>query len=89
MLFVTLCKVKAATTRERTARRLEYKYPEGLKVIAEYWLQSEDPSVIVITESDSAAVGFAALSAWDDVFSMTVIPAITAEEGLQMARQMR
>ncbi len=88
MLFVALGKVKAGTRQSRTARRLEWQYPDGARLVAEYWLQTDDPQVIAVFETDSPAPIFAALAAWDDVYEMTVIPAVTAEEGLQMARQM-
>ena len=89
MLFVTLCKAsKGGTSKERIARRLEWKYPEGAKLVAEYWLQGCQPSVIVVTEADSVAPVMAALMAWEDVFEMTVAPAISAEEGLKLAKQM-
>lgn len=87
MLFVTLMKRKVPVP-ETTARRLEWKYPEEIRVIAEYWLQTPDPSVIVIAEVDSIAPMMAALSPWSDAFDSTVVPAVTAEEGLQLARRM-
>ena len=89
MLFVTLGKVRAATTKERVARRMQWSYPEGTRVIAEYWLQIPDPQIIVITESDSIVPIMAATSAWDDVFSFTVVPAVTAEQGLEIAKSMK
>ena len=88
MLFVTLGSTRAGTTRERVARRLQYAYPEGARIIAEYWLQSPDPTVIVISEADDIAPIMAATSAWDDVFSFTVVPAVTAEQGMELAKKM-
>jgi hypothetical protein len=87
MLFVTLCKEKAGTARERSVRRLEWHHPPGYKVIAEYWLQTPDPRVIVITECDDIAPIMRSTSEWDDVFEMTVVPAATAEVGMQLARE--
>lgn len=87
MLFVALAKVRAGTRQERIARRLEWQYPEGARLVAEYWLQIDDPQVISVLEADSVAPLMAAVSAWDDVFELTVVPAITAEEGLQLAMQ--
>ncbi|MCL4535515.1 MAG: DUF3303 family protein [Bacteroidetes bacterium] len=88
MLFVALCRVKAGTRRERASRRLQWQYPEGAKLVAEYWLQAEDPNVISVFETDSSAAIMAALGAWDDVFDISVLPAVTAEEGMQIAKQM-
>ena len=42
MLFVALGNVRAGTLQERTARRLEWQYPEGAHVVAEYRLQTQD-----------------------------------------------
>ena len=78
MLFVTLGQVRAATARERIARRMKWSYPERARVIAEYWLQIPDPQIIVINESDSIVPIMAATSAWEDVFSLTVVPAAAA-----------
>jgi len=90
MLFVALMKVRAGTVKERVARRLQWQYPpQGAKLVAEYWLQTPDPSVIAIAEADSVAQLMATTADWDDVFSITIVPAITAEEGLEMVRKMQ
>jgi Domain of unknown function (DUF3303) len=88
MLFVTLGKVRASTTRERVARRMQWSYPDGVRLIAEYWLQTPDPQIIVVSEADSIVPIMAATSAWDDVFSFTVVPAVTAEQGIEIAKRM-
>lgn len=88
MLFVALLKVRAGTTKERMARRVQWQYPEGARLVAEYWLQTTDPACISIMEADSIAPIMAATAAWDDVFEITVVPAVTAEEGLRLAKQM-
>jgi hypothetical protein len=88
MLFVTIAKAKPGfTADERTARRVEYLYPEGVTVLAEYWTPVDNPSVIIITEAESAAPMFEALQAWDRYFDFTVVPAMTAEEGLKLIHQ--
>lgn len=88
MLFVTLCKQRGGTAKERIARRSQWQYPPGMKVLGEYWLQTTDPVVLVISEAESVTPIMAALADWDDVFDMTVVPAVTAEQGLELARQM-
>ena len=88
MLFVALMKVKAGTEEERMMRRLQWESPEGFKVVAEYWLHTHDPQVVVVFESESFVPIAQMTSAWDDVFDITVIPAITAEDGLEMGKQM-
>jgi hypothetical protein len=87
MLFVALGKVRAGTVQERTARRMEWQYPEGARVVAEYWLQVQDPNVITVFEAESIAPIMAATSPWDDVFDFTIVPAVSAEEGLEIARR--
>ncbi len=90
MLFVTLGKPKpGSTTKQRVARRVGWKYPAGVRVLGEYWLLTEDPAtLIMISESDSVASVMNAIAEWDDVFDLTVVPAMTAEQGLELAKQM-
>jgi hypothetical protein len=88
MLFVALLKATAGTPEERIARRAQWQYPEGVQPVAEYWLQTADPDVVSIFETDSVAPIMATLAEWGDVYDITVVPAITAEEGLQLAQQM-
>jgi hypothetical protein len=88
MLFVVLANVKAGTSKERIARRAQWRLPEGVRLVAEYWLQSENPGVIDIIETDRVAPIMAGIADWDDVYEFTVVPAITAQEGLELAKQM-
>lgn len=85
MLFVAMAKVKAGTTQERIARRAQWQYPEGMQVLAEYWPVGGEYSVITVAEADSVAPILAAITAWEDVFTFTVTPALSAEEGLRLA----
>ena len=73
------------------ARRAEWQYPEGIKPIAEYWLAgpgTEDPNVVSIIEAADSRPIYAMAMAWRDVFDISIRPAITVEEGLEMARMM-
>ena len=88
MLFAVLLKAKGAIPRERIARRLQWQHPEGIRPVAEYWLQSSEVSVVAIVEADSVQPLMAVTVQWADVFDITVVPAMTAEEGLQWAQQM-
>ena len=88
MLFVSLGKARTGNQKDRIARRIQWTYPPGVKLVAEYWLQCDDPSVVVVTETDDVASILAATSAWDDFFSWTVVPAVTFEQGLEIARKM-
>ncbi len=90
MLYVTLMTRKASSTlgrKESRARRVNWKYPEGMKVLGEYWVPSDDPSVVLIAETESLAAIYRAMEDWDDVFEFRVFPAITAEVGIAMARE--
>jgi hypothetical protein len=87
VLFVALAKPRGSVTkREGTMRRFEYHYPEGMRVIGEYWLAMHDPCVIVVAEAESMAPLLAAVTDWDDVFEITIVPATTAEEGMRFAK---
>lgn len=88
MRFIAMGKVKGGTEQERLARRMQWQYPQGVKPIAEYWTLGAEYGVVSIVEAESAAPIMATLMAWSDFFEWRVAPAITAEEGLQMAQQM-
>lgn len=88
MLFVALGNARAGTSRERIARRLQWSYPEGMRVIGEYWLQTPTPTIISIAEADDIGPIMAATSAWDDVVAWTVVPAVSAAEGMELAKRM-
>ena len=88
MLFVAIGNVRAGTSKERLARRLTWTYPPGMKPVAEYLTTSASPAVISIAEADDIAPIMAATGAWDDVISWTVLPAVTAEQGMEMAKKM-
>ena len=89
MLFVGLYSIKPGYSLSKSLQqRIEWKPPEGTKMIAEYWLQNNAPHVIVIFETDNYASIMAANSPWMDLFDIVVVPATTAEEGLKLASQM-
>ena len=88
MLFVALLKATGGTPQERIARRMQWDYPEGIRPVAEYWPQAVEPTVISVFEAESNAAIMALTMAWNDVFDITVVPAVTAEQGLALAKQM-
>jgi Protein of unknown function (DUF3303) len=87
MHFVLMLRARPRTLHKRTIRRLRWEYPEGLKVVGEYWLESDDPTAIVVLEADSTDVLTANTMAWEDVMDIEVFPTLKAEEGLDMLRQ--
>ena len=89
MLFVALCRLRPGTDpKEPMERRLEWQHPEGSEVVAEYWLQTSDPEVILVVQTDSVASIMGMIAAWGDLYEITVAPAVAAEEGLQIVKQM-
>ena len=89
MLFVALLNAKPNwTSAQSMQKRVEWKAPEGVKRVAEYWLQNNAPRVITIFEADNIVPIMAATAPWTDLFEITVVPAISAEEGLKLASQM-
>lgn len=87
MLFVGLAKVRAGTDQERVARRLEWDYPEGVTLIGEYWLLTNDPSVVFIVEAEDPKVMMLGIAQWDDVLDITYYPAVDSEEGIKFFKQ--
>ena len=91
MLFVSILTGKPdlppEVAQQGMARRLEWKPPEGVKILGEYWLQEAPARVVVISEAASAAPLFLINLQWADLFDIEIMPAITAEEGLKLAAQ--
>jgi len=89
MLFVALYSPKPSTSPvQALPRRMEWKPPESMKPVAEYWLPNTTPHVIVVFEADNYATIMAANMPWADIFDFSVFPAVTAEQGLKLAKQM-
>jgi uncharacterized protein DUF3303 len=90
MMYVIIGRAKAASTmRERIARRIDWQYPPGMKVIAEYWLMTNEPTLIAVAETEDAASIMTGMAEWDDMLDFTVVPAITAEQGFEIAKKMQ
>ena len=88
MLFVSFLTPIGGTPKERVARRLEWNYPEDVQLVGEYWLQSPDPSAIVIFEADNVLAMEKSRVYWGDLFEITTVPAMTGEEGIAFVRGM-
>ncbi len=88
MLYVALMKIRDGKIKEAIAKRLQWQIPEGMNVVAEYWLQTPDPNVVVAFETDSIALMLQLEAEWDEYFAMTIVPAISAEEGLELGKKM-
>ena len=88
MEFVALLKfrpsVPAAERDAALMRRAAWQYPEGLKVIAEYWPLSGEYQVVTVFTAETVAPIMEIEFEWDDVFDMTVTPAVSADDGLRI-----
>ena len=88
MLFVTLLSTKPGNTfQEGVSKRLQWDYPEGANVLGEYWLETESPRVVAVVEADSMEPFGQIRMDWGDMFEIEVFPVVTAEQGMEMARQ--
>ncbi len=67
---------------------MQWEFPEGLHPVAEYVLSIPSPNVIALFEADTMAPILAVLAAWDDLFEITIAPAISGEESRRLAQEM-
>ena len=88
MMFVALLKTRGNNTfQEGVARRMQWDYPEGVRVLGEYWLETESPRVVSVMEADGMEAFGQIRMHWNDMFEIGVFPAVTGERGMEMARQ--
>ena len=92
MEFVALLRfrpsVSAADRDAALIRRASLQYPDGVKAIAEYWPISGDQQVVTIFAAESVEPIMEVEFQWNDVFDVTVYPAVSAEEGLRFGPEM-
>ena len=88
MEFVALMRfrpsVPAAERDVANMRRAAWQYPEGLTLIAEYWPMSGEYQVVSIVSAESIEPVMEVVFEWNDVFDISVFPAVSAEEGLRV-----
>jgi hypothetical protein len=91
MVCVILLNWKAGVSGEQMdhalARRAAWQYPQGTKVLGEYWLPGASPAVVSIVDVSSYEPLLEIGLTWGDVFDIAVSPATTAEEGLKLGPQ--
>ncbi len=88
MLFVMLLKARPGTLQQSLARRMTWQFPkEGAEPVAEYWLQTPDPACVGVWKADHIGQIWATVFGWDDLFDISVYPATTAQEGLELLKQ--
>jgi hypothetical protein len=85
--FALLLSLKEGVDQAKVAqsiqKRAEYQFPEGVKLIGEYWAPKDSPAVIAIFEADDAAQILGHVLAWQDYFICDVFPVVSVEEGLE------
>lgn len=88
MLFVSLMRLREGKMQSAMAQRMQWEYPEGIKLVGEYWLATNDPKVISIYEADNPDSVNDLQVTWDDAFDIKIFPATTAEEGMAWIKNM-
>jgi Domain of unknown function (DUF3303) len=76
--------VPAAERDGALMRRAAWKYPDGVRVVAEYWPISSSATVVTIFSTDSPDALLELELEWGDVFDIDVYPAVSAEDGLRI-----
>jgi hypothetical protein len=76
--------VSAAERDAALARRASWKPPAGVTPIAEYWPLSADAQVVSIFSAEQMESVLELFFEWNDVFDISVSPAVSAEEGLRI-----
>lgn len=88
MEFVAFLKFRSSVPgAERDAalmRRASWQYPTGTTMIAEYWPLSGDCQVVPVFRADTFGPIMEVESEWNDVFDISIFPAVSAEVGLQV-----
>ena len=65
-------------------RRAAWKYPDDVRVIAEYWPTAAAVTVVTIFSADSFDSLMELELEWGDVFDIDIHPAVSADEGLRI-----
>ena len=92
MLFVGTFKIKegsAVTMDAYLARRTqgaglgnaptEGRF-EGIEILGEYWVQSNDPRIVLVFETDGNGPILELVSEWEEHFDITISPAVKATD---------
>jgi hypothetical protein len=91
MLFVMILKWQSGLSKEQRdgvlMRRAQWNYPEGVRLIGEYWPQVEDAAVVSIFETNDHKSLMEISLAWGDAFNISVSPAVSVEDGLRMGAE--
>lgn len=92
MIYLWLASWKPGLSREQMdgalVRRSSWSYPEGMKLLGEYWLGGHRPAVISIFETSDYSTIMEMNITWGDVFEIACHPACTPEQGLEWGPSM-
>jgi hypothetical protein len=80
--------VTAAERDKALMRRAEYQYPQGIRSIAEYWPMSAEYQVISVFSAENVSAIMELELEWNDVFDISVSPAVSADEGLRIGTEL-
>jgi hypothetical protein len=88
MLYTMLLSWKPGLDRqqmdEALVRRSRWSYPEGTKMVGEYWLGTHSPAVVSVFEVSDFAPIMEMQMTWGDLFDIVVVPTTTPEEGMRI-----
>lgn len=88
MLYVIQLRFHSHLSREQRdgalMRRVQWQYPNNVKVLGEYWPASNDPAVLVIADTSEYEPLMEISLTWSDLFEVQVTPATEPVAGAQM-----
>lgn len=86
MLFVAIIDWYEGKVLEAIRRRPAWHPPEEVKLIGEYWQVGTGQVILVADAPDPISAGIATLP-WEDIGHITIAPAMTGLEGMEMLQK--
>lgn len=95
MLFIGMFRIKegeSVTPHSYLARRTRGARPghaptegrfEGINILGEYWVQSNDPRMVLIFEAESNGPILELVSEWEEYFDISIFPVVKAADLMQ------
>jgi hypothetical protein len=83
MLFIAIIDWYDGKVLDAIRRRPDWKPPENVKILSEYWQIGTGQVVLIADAPDPISAGLATLP-WEDIGRITVAPVVTGEEGMAM-----
>jgi hypothetical protein len=88
MQYVMLASWKPGLSRAEMdgamVRRAGWQFPDDVNPIGEWWPMASSPAVIAVFETDAPGALMELMLSWGDLFDLQVIPAVSADQGLQL-----